>query len=126
MKKISYIVTDRRTKNAVIRKICKENNIDNSDFAIYCNENFNYMEYDNEISITLLSTTYKGIKYTFEYFSGCFNAYMVANVIDFKYNTNSYNHYLLYDNKGVEVYKVAGWQINNDAKKLYTNYLKSN
>ena len=125
MKKISYIATDRRTKNAVIRKICKENNIDNSDFAIYCNENFNYMEYDNEISITLLSTTYKGIKYTFEYFSGCFNAYMVANVVDFKYNTNDYNHYLLYDSKGVEVYRVAGWQINNDAKKLYTNYLKS-
>ena len=82
MKKISFIVTDRRTKNAVIRKICKENNIDNSNFAIYCNENFDYMEYDNEISITLLSTTYKGIKYTFEYFSGCFNAYMVANVIN--------------------------------------------
>ena len=82
MEKISFIVTDRRTKNAVIRKICKENKIDNSDFAIYCNENFNYMEYDNDISITLLSTTYKGIKYTFEYFSGCFNAYMVANVVD--------------------------------------------
>ena len=125
MEKISYIVTDRRTKNAVIRKICKENNIDNSNFAIYCNENFNYMEYDNEISINLLSTTYKGIKYTFEYFSGCFNAFMIANVIDFKYSTNEYNHYLLYDNKGVEVYKIAGWQINYNETNLYNKFLKS-
>lgn len=125
MEKISYIVTDRRTKNAVIRKICKENNIDNSNFAIYCNENFNYMEYDNEISINLLSTTYKGIKYTFEYFSGCFNTFMIANVIDFKYNTNEYNHYLLYDNKGVEVYKIAGWQINYNETNLYNKFLKS-
>ena len=124
MKTITFIPTDRRIKNAVISKICKENNIDKD--KIYCNEVFNYMEYDNDISITLLSTVYKGIKYTFKYFSGCFNAYMVANVIDFKYNTNDYNHYLLYDNKGVEVYKVAGWQINNDVKKLYTNYLKLN
>ena len=125
MKKISYIVTDRRTKNAVIRKICKENNIDNSDFAIYCNENFNYMEYDNDISINLLSTTYKGIKYTFEYFSGCFNAYMVANVIDYTYKTNEYDHYIMVDNQGNEVYKVAGWQINYNETNLYNKFLKS-
>jgi len=74
-----YIVKDRRIKNAVIRKICKENNIDNSNFAIYCNKKFDYMEYDNDINITSLSTVYKGIKYTFRYFSGCFNAYMVAH-----------------------------------------------
>jgi hypothetical protein len=125
MKKISYIVTDRRTKNAVIRKICKEKSIDNSDFAIYCNENFDYMEYDNEISITLLSTTYKGIKYTFEYFSGCFNAYMVANVIDYTYKTNEYDHYIMVDNQGNEVYKVAGWQINYNETNLYNKFLKS-
>ena len=125
MKKISYIVTDRRTKNAVIRKICKENNIDNSNFAIYCNENFDYMEYDNEISITLLSTTYKGIKYTFEYFSGCFNAYMVANVIDYTYKTNEYDHYIIVDNQGNEVYKMAGWQINYNEMNLYNKFLKS-
>ena len=79
MKKISYVVKDRRIKNIVIRKICIENNIDNSNFAIYCNENFDYIEYDNDICITLLSTTYKGNKYSFEYFSGCFNAYMVVS-----------------------------------------------
>ena len=122
MKTITFIPTDRRIKNAVIAKICKENSIDKD--KIYCNEYHNYMEYDNDISITLLSTIYKGIEYTFKYFSGCFNAYMVATVIDFKYNTNEYNHYLLYDNKGIEVYKVAGWQINNGVKKLFTNYLK--
>ena len=125
MKKISYIVTDRRTKNAVIRKICKENSIDNSNFAIYCNENFDYMEYNNEISITLLSTTYKGIKYTFEYFSGCFNAYMVANVIDYTYKTNEYDHYIIVDNQGNEVYKMAGWQINYNEMNLYNKFLKS-
>ena len=125
MKKISYIVTDRRTKNAVISKICKENNIDNSNFAIYCNENFDYMEYDNEISITLLSTTYKGIKYTFEYFSGCFNAYMVASVIDYTYKTNEYDHYIIVDNQGNEVYKMAGWQINYNEINLYNKFLKS-
>ena len=123
MKKISYIVTDRRTKNAVIRKICKENSIDNSDFAIYCNENYNYIEYDNDISITLLSTTYKGIKYTFEYFSGCFNAYMVANVIKYTYKTNEYNHYILIDSQGNEVYKIAGYQINNNPMTLLKSYL---
>ena len=37
------------------------------------------IEYDNDIRITLLSTTYKGNKYSFEYFSGCFNAYMVVS-----------------------------------------------
>ena len=125
MKKISYIVTDRRTKNAVIRKICKENNIDNSDFAIYCNENFNYMEYDNEISITLLSTTYKGIKYTFEYFSGCFNAFMVANVTDYTYKTNEYDHYILFNSQGKEVFKIAGWQIDYKETNLYNKFLKS-
>ena len=125
MEKISYIVKDRRTKNAIIRKICKENNIDNSNFAIYCNENFDYMEYDNEISITLLSTTYKGIKYTFEYFSGCFNAYMVANVIDYTYKTNEYDHYIIVDNQGNEVYKMAGWQINYNEINLYNKFLKS-
>ena len=125
MKKISYIVKDRRIKNAVISKICKENNIDNSNFAIYCNKYYNYMEYDNDISITLLSTTYKGIKYTFEYFSGCFNAYMVATVMDFKYNINDYNHYLLYDNENVKVHTEAGWQISNDPQRLFNNYIKN-
>lgn len=125
MEKISFIVTDRRTKNAVIRKICKENSIDNSDFAIYCNENFNYMEYNNEISITLLSTIYKGIKYTFEYLSGCFNAYMVANVSEYTYKTNEYDQYILFNSQGNEVYKVAGWQINYNEKKLYNKFLKS-
>ena len=125
MKKISYIVKDRRIKNAVISKICKENNIDNSNFAIHCNKYYNYMEYDNDISITLLSTTYKGIKYTFEYFSGCFNAYMVATVMDFKYNINDYNHYLLYDNENVKVHTEAGWQISNDTQRLFNNYIKN-
>lgn len=125
MEKISYIVKDRCVKNVVIRKICKENNIDNSNFAIYCNENFDYMEYDNEISITLLSTTYKGIKYTFEYFSGCFNAYMVANVVDYTYKVNEYNHYLLIDKSGNEVYKKAGWQIDNNQVNLYTKFLNN-
>lgn len=124
MKTISYIVTDRRTKNSIIAKICKENNIDNSNYTIYCNKYFNYMEYDNNISITLLSTIHKGIKYTFEYFSGCFNAYMVANVIDYKYNINEFNHYILYSNEGVKVHTEAGWQINNDPQRLFTNYIK--
>ena len=123
MKKISYIVTDRRTKNAVIRKICKENSIDNSDFAIYCNENFDYMEYDNEIRITLLSTTYKGIEYTFEYFSGCFNAYMVGSSNDYTYKINGYNNYILIDNQGNEVHTSAGYRINNNPMTLLKSYL---
>ena len=123
MEKISYIVKDRRVKNAVIRKICKENNIDNSNFAIYCNDEFNYMEYSNDVSITLLSTTYKGIKYTFEYFSGCFNAYMVANAVDYTYKVNAYDHYILIDKSGNEVYTSAGWQINNNPMTLLKSYL---
>lgn len=123
MKTITFIPTDRRIKNAVISKICKENNIEKD--KIYCNEYWNYMEYDNDIRITLLATTYKGIKYTFEYFSGCFNAYMVATVMNYKFDTNKYNHFLLYNSEGIKVHTEAGWQINNDAKKLYTNYLKT-
>lgn len=125
MEKISYIVKDRRVKNAVIRKICKENNIDNSNFAIYCNDEFNYIEYNNDIRITLLSTTYKGILYTFEYFDGCFNAFMVASVVDYTYKINEYNHYILLDNNGNEVFKLAGWQIDNKVFNLYTKFLKS-
>ena len=123
MKKISYIVTDKRIKNAVIRKICKENNIDNSNFAIYCNENFDYIEYDNDIRITLLSTTYKGNKYSFEYFSGCFNAYMVGSSNDYTYKINEYNHYILIDDQGNEVYTSAGYQINNNPMTLLKSYL---
>lgn len=74
------IVKDRRTKNAVIRKICKEYEIDNTNFAIYCNDYFNYIEYDNDISITLLKTEYKNSLYHFKYFSGCFNAFMVKSL----------------------------------------------
>ena len=125
MEKISYIVKDRRVKNAVIRKICKENNIDNSNFAIYCNDEFNYMEYSNDVTITLLSTTYKGVLYTFKYFDGCFNAYMVANVVNYTFKVNEYNHYLLIDKSGNEVYKKAGWEIDNNEVNLYTKFLKS-
>ena len=124
MKTIKFIPTDKRIKNAVIAKICKENNIDNSNFAIYCNEHFNYMEYNNDVHITLLSTIYKGIKYTFEYFSGCFNAYMVATILDYTFEVNQYGHYILFNSEGVKVHTEAGWQINNDPKKLYTNYIK--
>ena len=123
MNSITFIPTDKRIKNAVIRQICKENNI-NKD-KIYCNDTFNYMDYDNDISITLLSTIYKGINYSFKYFSGCFNAYMVANVIDYTFEVNNYGHYLLYNNEGIKVHIEAGWKINNDAKKLYTNFLNN-
>jgi hypothetical protein len=121
-KKIIFSPTDRRIKNAVIRKICKENNISDND--IYCNEYYNYMEYSNEISITLLSTTYKGIEYYFKYVSGCFNAYMFAKVIDYTYSINEYNHYILYDVNGIEVYRIAGWQINDNVQNLYSNFIK--
>lgn len=124
MAKIKFVPTDRRVKNAVVAKICKENNINNSNFAIYCNKYWNYMEYDNDIDITLLHTTYKGIKYSFEYVSGCFNAYMFATVLDYTYNINEYNHYTLYNSEGVKVHIEAGWQINNDPQRLYNNYLK--
>jgi len=122
MKKITYVVQDRRTKNAVIRQICKENNIDKD--SIYCNDYWDYMEYNNDINITLLSTIYKGIRYNFEYFSGCFKAYMVATVLDYQYNINEYNHYILYNNEGVKLHVEAGWQIHNSEKRLFNEYKK--
>ena len=125
MESITFIPKNRTIKNAVIRKICKENNIDNSNYKIYCNKYYNYTEYDNDISITLLSTIYKGIEYTFEYFSGCFNAYMVATVIDFKYIVNQYYHYILKNNEGIDIFVQAGWEINNNTKVLFDNYSKT-
>ena len=122
MKKITYVVQDRRIKNAVINKICKENNI-NKD-SIYCNEHWAYMEYNNNINITLLSTIYKGIEYSFKYFSGCFNAYMVATILDYQYNINEYNHYILYNNEGIKLHVEAGWQICNSEKRLFNEYKK--
>jgi hypothetical protein len=121
-KNITFIPTDRRTKNAVIRKICKENNISDSD--IYCNEYYNYMEYSNKISITLLTTVYKGVEYYFKYKDGCFNAYMFAEVADYTYSINEYNHYILYDKEGLQVFKIAGYAIGHQAKELYITYLK--
>jgi hypothetical protein len=125
MKPITFVPTDRRVKNAIIRKICKENEIDNSNFAIYCNENFNYIECDYDIRLSLLKTEYKGILYTFEYFDGCFNAYMVAKVLGYKYEVNNYDHFILYDNDGNKLHTEAGWQINRNSEILFKNYLKT-
>ena len=69
------IVKDRRIKNAILRQVCKENEIHKDD--LYCNEYYSYMEYSNDVSITLIKTSYKGDDYTFKYFDGCFNAFMV-------------------------------------------------
>lgn len=123
METISYVLTDRRIKNAVIRKICKESNIDNTDNKIYCNEYYNYMEYDNDISIMLLSTIYKGIIYTFEYKSGCFNAYMVATVVDFTFDVNEDNHYTLYDKDKNIIFAETGWKVDSNPQRLYKNYI---
>ena len=122
-KKITFTVSDRRTKNAVIKKLCKENNIEKD--LIYCNEFYDYMEYNNDISITLLSTIYKGIEYSFKYFSGCFNAYMVAKVVDYTYYTNEYNHYIIVDKNNIEVKKFAGWTIGNNIKNAYNKFIKT-
>ena len=70
------VITDRRVKNAVLRQVRKENDICEDD--LYCNSDYHYMEYSNNVRITLLRTIYKGNFYAFEYFSGCFNAFMVT------------------------------------------------
>ncbi len=117
-KAITYIVKDRRIKKAVINKICKENNIDVS--KIYCNEYWNYMEYSNDVSITLLSTIYKGKKYYFEYFSGCFNAYMVCTELNYTFTVNKYDHYLIKDTNNF-VTTFAGWEYNRNLQLMLKN-----
>jgi len=114
-KSIEYVVKDRRIKKAVIKKICNENKIDAS--KISCNDFYNYMEYDNDIDITLLSTIYKGKKYYFKYVSGCFNAYMFCTELNYSFTVNKYSHYLIKDNSNF-VTTFAGWQYNNDVQKM--------
>lgn len=127
MNNIEIHPTDRRVKNAVIRKLYNENQYLKGK-CIECNPNWDYMEYDNDVQITSLTTTYKGIKYEFKYFSGCFKAYMIGTVIDYSFVRNECNHIILYKNNDVNkinpVATFAGWEVYYNPQIAYERFVK--
>ena len=62
---------DKRVLNAILRKICKENDIDINN--VYMSK-FGYVETvdHNKKDVSYCSTTYKGIEYKVQYLDGCF------------------------------------------------------
>ena len=62
---------NKRVLNAILRKICKENDIDINN--VYISE-FGYIETvnHNEKDADFCSTIYKGVKYKVVYLDGCF------------------------------------------------------
>ena len=70
------IIRDRRVLNAILRKICKENDIDINN--VYISE-FGYVETVNvnKKDADFCSTIYKGVKYKVTYLDGCFNPFIL-------------------------------------------------
>ena len=71
------IVKDNRKGNAILRKMAKEYNFDINN--VYLNEWFKYIvTIDvNKKDADFCTTDYKGKTYKVQYFSGCFNPYIV-------------------------------------------------
>ncbi len=70
------IIRDRRVLNAILRKICKENDIDVNN--VYISE-FGYVETVdlNKKDADFCSTVYKGVEYKVTYVDGCFNPFIL-------------------------------------------------
>jgi hypothetical protein len=71
------IVRDARVINAILRKMAKENNFEFEN--VYVNQYHKYIQtidHDKKDADFCL-TNYKGKNYKVQYFSGCFNPYLV-------------------------------------------------
>ena len=70
------IIRDRRVLNAILRKICKENDIDINNVYV---SKFGYVETVNinKKDADFCSTIYKGIEYKVIYLDGCFNPFIL-------------------------------------------------
>ena len=69
-------IRDRRVLNAILRKICKENDIDADN--VYISE-FGYVETVDvsKKDADFCSTIYKGVEYKVTYLDGCFNPFIL-------------------------------------------------
>ena len=69
-------IKDKRILNAILRKMCKENNIDINNVFI---SEFGYIQTVNvnDKDADFCSTIYKGIKYEVTYLSGCFYPFIL-------------------------------------------------
>ncbi len=69
-------IKDKRVLNAILRKICKENDIDADN--VYISE-FGYVETVNinKKDADFCSTIYKGVEYKVTYVDGCFNPFIL-------------------------------------------------
>lgn len=67
---------DRRVLNAILRKMCKENEVDIDNVFI---SDFGYVQTVDirKKDVDYCTTIYKGKNYKCMYFSGCFNPYIV-------------------------------------------------
>ncbi len=70
------IIRDRRLLNAILLKICKENDIDINN--VYISE-FGYVETVNvsKKDADFCSTIYGGVEYKVTYLDGCFNPFIL-------------------------------------------------
>ena len=62
---------DKRVLNAILRKICKENDIDIINVYISKFGYFDTVDH-NKKDVSYCSTIYKGIEYKVRYLDGCF------------------------------------------------------
>ncbi len=67
---------DKRVLNAILRKICKENDVDINNVYI---SKFGYVETVDlsKKDVDFCSTIYKGVEYKAQYLSGCFNPFIL-------------------------------------------------
>ena len=67
---------DKRVLNAILRKICKENDIDINNVYI---SKFGYVQTIdfNKKDADFCSTIYKGVKYKVQYLDGCFYPFIL-------------------------------------------------
>lgn len=74
---MSTIIKDGRVINAVLRKMATENNFNFSN--VYFNDCYKYIQTvdHNERDADFCKTEYKGSQFKVQYFSGCFNPYLV-------------------------------------------------
>ena len=70
-------ITDKTVANAILRKLCKENEVNINNVFI---SDYGYIETVDirQKDVDFCSTDYKGTTYKVEYFSGCFNPYIVS------------------------------------------------
>jgi len=67
---------DKRLLNAILKKLCKENNVDIANVYI---SDFGYIQTidHSKKDIDFCSTEFNGKTYKVQYVSGCFNPYII-------------------------------------------------